>query len=324
MKGAPRKKDTGARQSQPRSRLLTWWLHHLAALRQGLTPLRTAPLASLMTLCVIGIALALPAGLYTVLDAVRGLGNPIEGSAQISVFLKHDIDHPRAQDLVRHLGTRPEIAGLQQISRAQALEEFRKLSGFADALDALPDNPLPAVLVITPAPGHTSPEQIERLLKELRGAPETRQVQLDMAWLQRLNALLALGQRGIMVIGAMLALAVLLIVGNTIRLDVQNRRSEIEIIKLVGASDGFVRRPFLYGGLWYGLLGGLIAVLLILLAASLLDAPLEELSALYGGTLRAPGLSPAAATVLLGGSALLGLTGAWLTVARHLRAIEPR
>lgn len=323
MKAAPRR-DAGAQQSRPRLRLLTWWLHHLAALRQGLAPLFVAPLASLMTLCVIGIALALPAGLYTLLDSARGLGSRFEDTAQISVFLKHDIDHASTRELVNRLKTRPEIDDLQLISRQQALDEFRSLSGFADALDALPENPLPAVLVITPAKGYATPDKIEALLAELRQAPETTQVQLDMAWLQRLNALMALGQRGVLVIGALLALAVLLIVGNTIRLDIQNRRDEIEVTKLIGASDAFVRRPFLYGGLWYGLLGGLIAVLLILLAIALLDAPLHELSALYSGQLNAPSLRFASIMALLGGSALLGLVGSWLAVGRHLRDIEPR
>jgi len=281
------------------------------------------PLPTLMTVAVIGIALALPAGLHLLLDNARTLAGGWDGSAQISLFLRRELAAADAERFASELGTRAEFSDSRLIPRAAALEEFRRLSGFGVALDALHENPLPDVIVLHPAPGHTAPEAIERLLAELSVAPGVDRAQLDMQWVKRLHALMEIVDRGVLVVAALLGLAVLLIVGNTIRLDIQNRRREIEVAKLIGATDAFIRRPFLYTGTWYGLLGGLVAWLLVSAALWATGGPVERLAALYQSEFRLLAAGSLTVTALLAGGALLGLLGSWLAVGRHLRAIEP-
>jgi len=326
MNSEPRKnvrQSEGAKTARP-SGLLDYWLRaHRDAMRGGLTPLLRAPFSALMTIAVIGIALALPAGLYTVLATLQPLGTNLEGAAQISLFLKHELNHPSSQTLVSKLEQRSDIASVTQRSRSEALEEFRSQSGFEQALAALPDNPLPAVLIILPRADLSNPLTIGTLVAELKSEPAAEMVQLDMEWVQRLHTLMALGQRGVVVIASLLGLAVLLVIGNTIRLDIQNRRDEIEVIKLIGGTDPFIRRPFLYGGLWYGLGGGIASALLVGLALWLLSGPAAQLASLYQSSITPPLLDLPTLLTLAGGGALLGLFGAWLAVGRHLRAIEP-
>ncbi len=323
MAAGGKRASAGASSSRPLHPLHAWLQHHRTSLRAGLATLAHSPFSALLTAGVIGIALALPAGLFVLLNSLQPFGSHLDGSASISVFLKQDLDAPASQALARSLRARPDIAAVDGITRSQALAEFRRLSKFKDALDALPDNPLPAVLVVHPAPGHSQPASLKALAGELRRSPQADMVQLDMEWVQRLNALTRLGQRGIEVIAGLLGLAVLLIVGNTIRLDIQNRHAEIEITKLIGGTDAFIRRPFLWGGLCYGVAGGLAGNLLVGVALWLLSGPAERLSALYDSALTPPSLDPLTALALLAAGALLGLGGAWLAVTRHLRRIEP-
>jgi cell division transport system permease protein len=219
---------------------------------------------------------------------------------------------------------RDSVDAVRLISAEQAMAEFRASSGFGGALDKLERNPLPPVLVVTPAANARAPQQAAALLAELEALPEVDLAQLDMEWLQRLQAIMNIARRGVTAIAILLGLAVLLIVGNTIRLDIQNRREEIEVIKLVGATDGFVRRPFLYGGIWYGLLGGVLAWLLVHGALLLINRPAEQLALLYGADHRLLGPGLQGTLLLLGVGAALGLLGSWLAVGRHLSAIEPR
>ncbi len=299
---------------------------HLQACSATLAQLSRAPVATVMTAAVIGIALALPAGLYTVLSSVQAHSAQWHDERQISVFLKPTISDAQADALAGRLRALPGVAQIKLISRSQGLEEMRKQSGFAEALAMLDENPLPALLVVYPTPpptGITPAEAVTGLLTTLQALPEGDAVQFDMQWLQRLESMLRVVERGVVLLAALLALGVLLIVSNTLRLAILNRREEIEIIKLIGATDAFIRRPFLYLGLGYGLLGGAIAWALVTLAMGLLHGPIEQLASLYSSDFRLPHLSAAASLALLSLGGLLGLFGALLAVHRHLAAIEP-
>lgn len=296
---------------------------HAQAFVATLGQLSRRPFATFMTVAVIGIALAMPAGLYVLLSNAQRMVTGWEGASQISLFLKSGINESRAQQLAEQLRRRPEIVSTDYISRDNALEEFRRLSGFGEALGALEENPLPAVLVVRLKKDVTDPARIESLLEDLRKRAEVDIAQLDMQWVKRLYALMAMVERGVLVLASLLGLAVLLVVGNTIRLAIQSRRDEIVITKLIGATDAFIRRPFLYSGAWYGIGGGLLALLLVQLSLFILKQPVHNLALLYSSSFALHGLDFHTATFLLGGGALLGLLGSWLAVGRHLKDIEP-
>jgi cell division transport system permease protein len=276
-----------------------------------------------MTLLVIGVALALPATLQVALKNGQRVAGNINDSTQITLYLHNKINESDGRRLADRLNSDTAIATATYITREQALHEFKTSSGFGDALNYLNENPLPAVIVVTPADSHKSPEQAGFLLSRLRSMSEVEQAQLDMDWLRKLQALMQTGQRAVIVLSVLLALAVILIVGNTIRLAIQNRRTEIEVFKLVGATDAFIRRPFLYNGLWLGLVGGVLAWMMVVIALLWLDNPVTELADLYGSSFRVTGLSSEEVLRLLGFGTLLGLGGSLLSVNRHLKEIEP-
>lgn len=315
----------GAKESGPGvfGRLTAWAAHHGHSLLSTLGRLSRAPLASLMTVGVIGIALALPAGLYLLVNNLERLSGNWERALEVSVFLKPGVRAPEAEALAQSLRGREDIAAVEFIPADQALAEFRERTGFGAALDALQENPLPAVLVVVPAPGITSPGQLTPVVDEIERSAEVDFVQLDTQWLQRLFALLAIVERGIAVIALLLALAVVVTVGNTIRLDIQGRRQEIEVTKLIGGTDAFIRRPFLYTGLWYGIGGGLAAAILVALARLALDGPVARLAGLYESGFALTGLGLDGLLLMLAVGALLGWAGSWVAVGRHLDEIEP-
>lgn len=306
-----------------RTRLDAWGVAQAQVLLHSLGRMYRAPLTSLMTAAVIGIALALPMGLYVVLQNFQAVSGGWDGSSQMSMFLKLDVSDADARALGQRLRALPEFDSVRVLSRKEAMQEFRELSGFGDALNVLEENPFPAVLILRPDRKFSHPESVREIVEQLRQLPETDLVQLDLQWVKRLYTIMEIAQRGVLVVAALLSLAVLLIVGNTIRLDIQNRRDEIIITKLIGATNAFIRRPFLYSGIWYGLFGGIIAWLLISLALSLVAAPVHRLAGLYGSQFTLSALDLASVAILLGGSIVLGLGGSWLAVSRHLSAIEP-
>ena len=314
----PRKAAPGPR-PDPR----VYLLRHAEVLLSSLGRLWRNPVASLMTVAVIGIALALPAGLHLLLENARLLSGGWDGSTQVSLFLRREVPEAESARLASALRERPEIAETTLIPRAEALAEFRTLSGFGGALDALDENPLPDVIVVRPAPGHAAPKAVEALVAELRVVPGVEHARLDMQWVKRLYALMEIVRRGVEVVALLLGLAVLLVVGNTIRLDIQNRRREIEVAKLIGATDAFIRRPFLYSGAWYGLFGGVAAWLLVSMALWATGGPVQQLALLYQSQFRLVAADTGTVLTLLVGGALLGLLGSWLAVGRHLAAIEP-
>jgi cell division transport system permease protein len=281
------------------------------------------PLASLMTAAVIGIALALPSGLYLLLDNLQRLSGSWDNQASLSVFLRDEVPASAAENMATRISEWAEVASVQLITPEQALEEFSTHSGFSDALEALDENPLPAVLIVVPDNAHSEPDAARALQERFGALPEVELAQLDLEWVQRLTAMIEIARRGILVISALLALAVLLVIGNTIRLEIQNRREEILVTKLIGATNPFVRRPFWYSGLWYGLLGALLAWLLVSAGFWLLAGPVAALAGLYQSEFALRTLPLLSLAILLGGGGLLGLLGSWLAVGRHLNEIEP-
>lgn len=298
-------------------------LRHLQVFFSSLGQLARAPVATLMTVAVIGITLALPAGLYVVLDNARQASGGWDQGAQVSLFLKPTINDAQAHALLDRLRRQAAVENVQFISREAALNEFKKLSGFGDALDTLASNPLPNVVVVRPHAAHSQARALEVLVAELRRDPAVDIAQVDLEWVQRLQLLLVIAQRGVLMLAVLLGLAVLLIIGNTIRLAVLNRREEIEVIKLIGGTDAFIRRPFLYAGFLHGLLGGVLAWLLIQGSLALLSGPIGELSALYGSAYALTGLPAKASLLLLFAGGGLGWLGSRIAVGRHLRTIEP-
>jgi cell division transport system permease protein len=302
---------------------MNYLLRHVQVLLAAFGQLARAPLASLLTLTVIGITLALPSGLYVMLDNLERLSAGWDRGAQASLFLKRNVTEAGAHKLAQQIRAMSSVAGVDYLSREAALTEFKKLSGFGTALNALDSNPLPAVLVVRLAVAD-NPAAVEPLMATLAGLPGVDLAQLDIEWLRRLAALLQLAERAVAILAALLSLAVLLIIGNTIRLAVVNRQTEIEIVQLVGGTPGFVRRPFLYSGLLQGLLGGLLAWLLVEISLLLLNGPARELAGLYGSRFALIGLGVVSGLSLVGAGGLLGWLGARLAVDWQLRQIASR
>ena len=308
---------------RPRGRVNAYLTHHLWVLVSSLGVLWRTPFATFMTAAVIGIALALPAGLHVLLQNVQNLSTGWEGTAQMSLFLKQDVSEKRIKSLAKKLRGWDGVAEVRYISRKQALEEFKKLSGFGGALDSLNENPLPAVLMVRPTSAAAEPGQMELLLSKAKELKPVDLAQLDMEWVRRLSGIIELGKRGVLLLGSLLSLAILLVIGNTIRLTILSRRDEIVVTKLIGATNAFIRRPFLYTGFWYGLMGAVLAWILVGLLLSLLSGPVGRLSFLYNSQFSLGGMDLETTAILLGSGIMLGLLGSWLAVGRHLQAIEP-
>lgn len=308
---------------QKSSRLRSYFAHHLRVSLASLGRLYAQPFATFMTAAVIAIALALPVGLYIALTNVAQLSSGWDGSTQISLFLHTHVEKPEAQKFMQRLEKHKNIKKIEFIDKDKGLEQFKEISGFGDALKYLDSNPLPIVLVVQPKILHNQPDETTRLVKELGKNPLVELAQLDVQWVKRLYTFLEIAHRSIWVISSMLAIAVLLIVGNTIRLDIQNRREEIEVSKLIGASDGFIRRPFLYTGLWYGIIGGILAWIITVISLLLMENPVHKLALLYHSDFRLTGLGSKNTLLLILFSCSLGLIGSWIAVSRHLKDIEP-
>lgn len=310
---------------RPGTAIRVWLSHHGRSALASLGDLARAPLATVMTVAVVGIALALPAGLHL---ATRNLSVVAQGwqeDTALSLFLTPNLDSAKAKALAEQLGRRPDLAGVRLITPAEGLAELGEASGLAGAVGLLAENPLPTVLALEPTPALAAdPTALEALRDTLATFPNVADARLDTAWVQRVHALLDLGASAALMLASLLAMAVLLVVGNTLRLEVAHRRREVELMALVGATHAFVRRPFLYAGAWYGLLGGLVAVIIVTVGVALVQSPVSRLATLYGTEFRLAWLDATALLALLVGGPLLGLIGAWLAVGRHLAACEPR
>ncbi len=318
------KRTSGARKSQvsPRAALQSQWQQHLETARQTIEKLVNAPGNSLMTIAVIGIALLLPTTLFVALDNISRLSGNAGSASQFSVYLQDDVSPAKGLQISEQLLTRNDVATSRYISPTDAAVEFAAYSGLGDVLSALDENPLPGTILITPLSLERS--AIATLRSDLEQLPDVALVQLDLEWIERLQGFLQLARRtsaGLMVV---LGIAVLFIVGNTIRVAIEGRRAEIVVIKLVGGTDQYVARPFLYSGALFGLAGAVVARTLLFVLLLGLQGPVNTLLRLYGSEASLFGLSPLNTLLLLAMGTLLGWLGAWLSVRQHLVAIQPR
>jgi len=298
-------------------------LHKLEA-RRGIFELLDNPFSNFMTVLVIAIALALPAGLQILLENGKTLSQNWDGASRISLYLQLDLSDAKTNQLASKIRQNLAVEKVDVILPAKALADFSAESGFADAIKQLDNNPLPPTLVVQPKAEFSDPIASEKLLKQFQQLAGVELAQLDLDWVKKLFALISLAEKAAAALGLALGLAVLLIIGNTIRLSVQNRREEIEVVKLVGATDAFIRRPFLYSGFWYGLFAGILCWIILEISLIWLQDPVAELAGLYQSQYSIAGLSFSQSIKLIAISCGLGLLGSWLSVGRHIRQIEPR
>ena len=299
----------------------TWADHHAYSVVASLGRLFHRPWSTALTIGVMAVALALPLGLWLVLGNMARLGGEVRESRDIAVFLKMDVDAAKAEAIAASLRARSDVAKVERVTPDQALEQLRARPDLAEAIDALGADAAQAAL---PSVLRVSPKGDELLLADsLKTLPEAERVQHDAVWRERLDAWLRFGGRAVLVLAALLGLGALLVVGNTVRLDIQSRREEIGVLQLLGASDGFVRRPFLYLGAWYGLAAGALALGVLTVAWMALRQPLADLAAEYGSSFALRGLDPLPALCVLVGAGLLGWLGAGLVTGHYLRQTRP-
>lgn len=297
--------------------MTAWLSHHAFSFIASLGRIAGKPFAAALTISVMALALALPLGLWLVLGNLERFTGNVQASREISVFLKQDIDAAAARTLRDDLRARGDIAQVTLVTPDEGLRALRERSGLAEAINSAGDNPLPSVLVVMPKGDETM------LADSLRTLPQADLVQHDAQWRQRLDAWLRFGNRVAWVLATLLGLGALLVVGNTVRLDIQSRREEIGVLQLLGASDGFIRRPFLYLGAWYGLAAGALAIALLTAAALALRVPIAELASSYGSRFVLQGFAPAHALGVVLGAGVLGWCGAGLVTGHFLRQTRP-
>ena len=303
------------------SRVGAWLDHHGYSIVASLGRMLRKPWATLLTVGVMAVALALPLGLWVVLQNSARLGGEVQSSRDVAVFLKPEIDAAGAEAIADTLRARADVAEVALVTPAQALEQLRSREDIAAAIDAMGED---AARQALPSMLRVSARDDERALaKSLEALPEAERVQHDAVWRDRLEAWLGFGKRVVLVLAALLGLGALLVVGNTVRLDIQSRREEIGVLQLLGASDGFVRRPFLYLGAWYGLAAGALALGVLTVAWLALRQPLAELATRYGSSFGLQGLLPMQAALVLAGAGVLGWVGAGLVTDHYLRQTRP-
>ena len=300
-----------------------WFARHIRTAVGSLGRLVRQPFASLMIVLVIAVTLAIPAALNLVIKNARSVSEGWDNALDFSVYLASATSEDEARGLAQLIEQRADVESVELISAADALEEFKLQSGFGEALDQLQENPLPHTLVVRPSPSNTA-QSMTLLQEELANLPESETVQVDTEWVQRFHAILDIVRQAIAIGAALLGAAIIVIIGNTIRLDIQNRREEIEVTKLIGASNAFVRRPFLWSGFWYGLFGGLLALALVQYGLYLLQQPVARLAGLYQSGVVVMNLDGTEMLAILGVGVFLGLIGSWFAASRHMRRIEPR
>jgi len=299
-----------------------WVRQTRGAVRDATRRLLRSPLATLLNVLVIGVALALPVGLYLGLTELQGMARHLSSDPQISLFLDRSATPDQAREVGQRLKGHQLVATSRYIAKEQALQDLKRGAGLAEVLDSLKENPLPDAFVAT-VKGN-SPAALDALNQEAKSWPMVAHVQLDSDWARKLDAVLRIGRTLALLLGALLAAGLVAVTFNTIRLQILTRREEIEVAKLIGATNAFVRRPFLYFGALQGLAGGLTAWAVVAGAVWLLDQELAELSALYGSAFQLRHLSGPDGLILLALAAALGWLGAWMSVSRYLWQVGPK
>jgi len=304
------------------SRVAMWRRQHAWCVRDSLRQLARRPLGSALTVAVMGLALALPLAFYLLLTNLQHFATALGDSQSISVFLKSGVATDSADRLAARLRGRADVAGVTVRTPQQGLAELAAMQGFGDAIQSLPDNPLPFVLLVEPRAG-ADRAQVEAMVAAVRALPDVDLVQDNGQWRARLDALVALGRRVMLLLAVLLGAAAVLVIGNTVRLDLRSRGDEIAVQRLIGASAAFVRRPYLYEGAWYGLAAGVVAILLVLLLEAVLALPVRDLVASYAGRLHLGGLSWVTLGIALAIAIALGWLGALIASGRHLARLRP-
>jgi cell division transport system permease protein len=315
----------GAIQSQLSlmQKLDAWFGHHSHSSIDSLLRLLESPIQSVMTWLVIAIAVALPAALFLVFDNLQQLSHSWQDSSQISVFMKKETTQQQARQLSLEWTKRQDVLEVVYVSPQEALEEFKQGSGLGDLVNYLDENPLPSVVLIKPRLVDNNPDSLTSLQQTLIASPQVADVRLDLLWVKRLHQFIRVAERFLWSLSGLLVMGVLLVIGNSIRTAIDQKRDEIRVSKLVGATDAYVRRPFLYMGLWYGLIGGLLASVILGLIFFLLSEPVQQLANLYQSSFRLRGLELVEGLQLMLMAGVIGLLGAWLAVGRQLRMIRP-
>ena len=298
-------------------------LRHLQQAIGSLGDLWRTPFTSVMTVLVLGISLTLPATLHLFVKNTQTVTEQWDSASEITLFLQLSTPDKAAQNLVQRIQLYPEVANVVYISAEQALAEFKVNSGFGQALEYLDENPLPATLLVTPTQRFSQAQAARELLLKLEQERGVDQGKLDLEWLTRLQAMAALIEDVVIGIAILLCLSVVLIIGNTIRLAILNQKDAIAVMKLVGATDSFIQRPFLYAGVWYGVLGGFVASICVAILANYLSGALRQLTDLYQSQFVLVGLSFNELLILQSTAVGLGLLGSFISVRQHIRAIEP-
>jgi len=316
-------KQQAAQKRRPTARthpLDAWLNQQKHAIQFSLQRLWFSPMSTWMTLAAIAIALSLPTSLHLLLKNLQSLTDSKREVPTVTLFLKSNISEQQAKDRAELLSDLPQVVNVEVITRDEAMADFRQITGFAETLETLDDNPLPHVLIITPKLSllGVTDQDIQKFAQKLEVYQEVDSVQIDVEWIQRLRAILRIANRIILVVSILLGMTVLLVVGNTIRLDIENRKEEITVTRLIGATNAYIRRPFLYNGIWLGLFGGVISLVIVNVALLFLLEPVSQLSTLYGGRFTLQGLDGLMTLEILLASSLLGLLGAWLAVGRYL------
>ena len=302
--------------------MINWFAHHIRVLRTTLDRLLVTPVSSLLNILVIGIALSLPASVYVLLQNVQVLADQVAGTPQISIFLTMDTSKDDIARIGKQLQQHKAVDHIEYVSREQALEQLKHSTGLADVIGGLTQNPLPDAYIVYPK--KSDAQTLETLRDELKKWPRLDKVQLDSAWAYKLEALLKFCRLAVLILSALLSFALVAVTFNTIRLQILTQRDEIEVSKLIGATNAFIRRPFLYFGLFQGFLGGAAAWTIIAVSIYLLNGSLAKLAQLYASNFTLHGLSAGDSVTLMLFSAYLGWMGAWLSVAQHLWQIEPK
>lgn len=317
------RKSNGANDANPGHRFIMYFIRHLQQALASIGELWRMPVSSLLTMSVLGVSLALPTTLHLLTKNGEQLRGSWDSAAEITLFVEEGLSENQMQKVLRRIGLYEQVNNVTYIGADQALEEFKSLSGFGDALSYLDKNPLPSVILVTPTVQYSSPEGARELLEKLQQQPEISFGKLDVTWLEKLTAIVNLLEDAALGLGILLLLAVALVIANTIRLSILNRREEIEVLKLVGATNDFIRRPFLYTGIWYGLIGGLIAWICVSLILWWVEGALLELASQLGSELTLKGLNFSEFLILIALSSGLGWLGAYGSVMRHVYEIEP-
>jgi cell division transport system permease protein len=306
-----------------KDRLIAYRDQHAQALFSSLGRLFATPFTSTMTIGVLAIAISLASGFYLVVVNLQQLTAGLESSNQISLFLRDEISEAHARQYADTIRKNPDVQGAKVITKKQAMEEFKNYSGFGDAIDVLEKNPLPIVIEVLPKDALVDKQGLSKLFENFKKSTKVDFAQMDMAWVERLQSMVYTAWLGAILLAVVLGLAVFFIAGNTIRLEIHNRREEVIIAKLVGATNGFIQRPFLYTGFWIGFLSGVAAWFIVTITLLILRPSVENLSGLYGGAFHLLFFSYLETLILLATSTLLAVVGSWLVLHIQIKQLQP-